>query len=182
MKTEFITKRKLALLILIVLGMFVAYYLMFLQVAGANRQNQMLAGEINKYIQKERERRELQRTANEIQPFMEKIQSYFVGKDEGVVRFIETVELLGANHKLKMSIDSVAIEFLDESVLGVELLNLRFKTLGSWNDTFYFISALESLPYKIIIRNANVSLASLGEKGKLPVWKGSFEMVVNKLK
>lgn len=125
---------------------------------------------------------------------IEKIDSYFIARD-GVVSFIEELESLGKETGVILSIGSVSAE-ADPKVKDdfKETLRIRLEASGSWENLFYFLSILESLPYRAQIEQMTLSLAGASDKipfgsetvkrtpGKGEVWKGAFELTILKLR
>jgi len=126
------------------------------------------------------------------------VNSFFVPKD-GVVDFINMIDLLGKESGTTLSIGGVSTE-QDPSVAKDfnETLKLHLETTGTWQQTYYFIQALEALPYRVTLDQVTMSLTSATDKmffqnastaeararvpGSDERWKGSFDITVLKLK
>ncbi len=98
----------------------------------------------------------------------EKINSYFVQKD-GAVDFINSIENLASSAHLVGKTDSVNTTDMTPPSPMYELLHLTFSTRGSWRNTYYFLSLLESLPYNISIRQVGMHSAGDTTIDVLPV-------------
>ncbi len=99
----------------------------------------------------------------------EKIDSYFVSSDN-IVDFLEKIELLGKKSGVTLSFDSVDIPSDEKSILRV-----RVGTKGSWESTFYFLSLVENLPFKIEIEKSSIiKTVEVVSNVKTSYWRGDF--------
>jgi Tfp pilus assembly protein PilO len=113
-----------------------------------------------------------------------KIQTYFVQKD-GEADFIKNIESLADASSLDHTISSVGFEN-GNLPANLQYLNLTITTQGSWQNTYQFLSLVENMPYKIVMKN--VDLSATGDSGSLStstaqslgsgesVWAGSFDI------
>lgn len=99
----------------------------------------------------------------------EKIESYFVRSDN-IVDFLEKIELLGKKSGVSLSFDSVDIPPEEKNVLRV-----RIGTEGNWEDTFYFLSLVENLPFKIELEKSSiVKMTRIVSNIKTSYWRGDL--------
>lgn len=108
---------------------------------------------------------------NETKTQREKLDKYFITADEIVV-FIEQIESLG--EFTGVSFDLSSVDAVNEN--GDALL-LKFTTYGSWQDTYYLLALIESLPYNIDIERVRI----IKEKSKdnTAQWRGDFNIKLN---
>lgn len=99
----------------------------------------------------------------------EKIESYFVSSDN-IVDFLEKIELLGKKSGVVLSFDSVDIPSDEKNVLRV-----RANTKGNWENTFYFLSLIENLPFKIELEKSSIiKIVEVVSNVKTFYWRGDF--------
>jgi len=108
---------------------------------------------------------------NETKSQREKINKYFITADE-IVAFIEQIESLG--EFTGVSFDLSSVDAVDDS--GDALL-LKFTTYGSWQDTYYLLALIESLPYNIDIERVRIIKEKL--KDSTAKWRGDFNIRLN---
>lgn len=133
--------------------------------SGAADLGSSIAAESQKEAGIESTRNILRNTAAE----REKIDSYFVSSDN-IVDFLEKIELLGKKSGVALSFDSVDIPSDEKNVLRV-----RAGTKGSWENTFYFLSLIENLPFKIELEKSSViKTVEVVSNIKTFYWRGDF--------
>jgi len=81
---------------------------------------------------------------------------------EKLVNFIETLEGLGRSMNLNINIVSVDSE-PGKSVDNPDKIHFRIEASGSWSGTMQFLHALESLPYRTMINNSNLTILNGSE-------------------
>ncbi len=97
------------------------------------------------------------------------LNSYFIYSDN-VVGFIKSIETLGKEAKVSLSLNSVDISGEDSSSLS-----LQFTTQGSWDGSVYLLALLESMPVKINIGKVNL-IKRPASDNKKPYWYGEFSV------
>ena len=117
----------------------------------------------------------LQNTLVEIEPEIQKIDSYFVDPEEVIV-FINDVEQTAKSIGLEIKTQSLDIEAAKEGVLYGDSLVFRLATTGTWQATLHFVELLETMPYGMEIDEVSVtktpeSLNEDGEKVGTSSWK-----------
>jgi len=93
-----------------------------------------------------------------------KIDSYFIAGD-GVAPFIGNIEALGKQYGVGVSIGSVAVES-DPKMKNdfKETLHLKVETTGSWSNIVRFLSAVENLPYHVVLDQVVFGLTDAADK------------------
>lgn len=184
------TKKILITCIVLNVLVFAAYgFLLWGIYAKANLASNLVA-EAAQDVQKDEALRSIKASLNENAEFVSHIDSFFIPAD-GVVDFISSLEALGAESGVELSIDSVAVESESESA-SKEVLNLSLQTEGSWQNTFIFLSLLENLPYRIEFVSTTLRLFGATESilfsgssrtlASEEVWQGNYEVSVHKLR
>ena len=112
----------------------------------------------------------------------DKVETFFVGKD-GVVAFLENLEVLGRDAGLEMEVSSVGLVEEKQDRAGersYEDLSVNITSKGSWTQNFRFLSILENMPLKLQITRAIIEKQAGGNQNS--PWLGSFAINVMKLK
>lgn len=186
-KKIFITTAILAIL------SFLIYGFLFWDIRIKNQKISTLSQQEESDIKKDNSLRGIRDSLESNKIELEALNSYFLRPD-GIVDFIEFLEDLGEKSGIALTIGGVSTE-LDPKVKDdfKEILRLRLETSGSWNEIFYFLNALERLPYAIRVDNFSVGLMSASDqilfgdvtKSISPsgrVWKASFDISVIKIR
>lgn len=105
-----------------------------------------------------------------------KIDSYFVKKGDAV-SFIERLETTAKRAGLQITLSSVSVPEKTAS------FRIEMSTVGSFEDTLYFLSLLQTLPHKIHLEKVGVRRKSsledaAGEPPVVLVWDGSFTLTL----
>jgi len=117
----------------------------------------------------------------ELQPEIEKIDSYFVGADN-VVDFINLLEQKAGEQDVSIETKDVSIEKEVDAVYG-EVLGVQSTVSGSWNDVMQYINLVENLPYNIWISSVNVSLEGDDQvESEVPVYVWEVDLALKVLK
>lgn len=124
------------------------------------------------------------RALQETERSREKLGEYYL-KKSGIVFFIERLESMGKNAGLKTIVQNVSVP--EKSAI----LSIGVDTEGSFEDTFYFLSLLEKLPYKLAIESVTMrekagagTVESATGKTEGPsggmkaLWAGSFTVAI----
>jgi Tfp pilus assembly protein PilO len=106
------------------------------------------------------------------------------------VPFIESIE--GSARKIGITITTNSVDIAQDPTLPekYEYLKLAFSTQGSWQNTYTFLSMIESLPYKSTINDVNLTeqfVSGPAEKGtstqlRGSIWKTEYQLTVLKEK
>lgn len=117
-----------------------------------------------------------------------KLDEYFVQRDEAP-RFIESIENLARSLGVDLNVAFVSVEAETRNKDDFkELLKMRVEVVGSWGRVMTFISALENLPFRILVQSVNVSSEKTQEDlffenaQGASSWKGNIEFSVLKIK
>lgn len=140
-------------ILLLTLG---GYYFLFSIIESKNKNTFLLSQEIDTYAQNESMRRQNNKVTEEEKDKIEKIDTYFVHKNE-VVPFIETVEDAGKKTGVVVTIGTV-------SATEDSTFTLRLDAHGSWSDVNRFLLYLENLPYKVTLSKVDLNKASSVER------------------
>lgn len=90
--------------------------------------------------------------------------------------FISRVENLGRSAGVAVKTNSVATaNYPGVKTPGWEALSVSVSTVGSWHDTYGFISALEHLPLRLTFSRASIQQDASGAAGS---WNGDFTILV----
>lgn len=147
------TKTILVLVLILTAILVAANYFLFISIKNINTNTSAVLSETDVY-KKEQDRLAGKSGVNEILALVQKVNSYYVGKDD-VVHFIENIENEARAKGLVLLIRSVSTEnyggLTDEESVGAtkEVMRLKLEARGSWRDTMEFVSFLEHLPYKV---------------------------------
>ncbi len=191
-----ITRIKKIFILCVIMNVVVfgVYTFLFLDIKAKNEKVYDLLSEADRDIKKDETLRAVKYSLSENKNFISQIDSFFVPQD-GVVSFIDTLERLELNSGIDLGISYVSVETNTKNKNDFkEVLNLRLDGEGSWQNLFHFLSLLENLPYRIefnsvsfVLSGASDSILFSGSDGlrvRAPseFWKGSFEVLVYKLK
>src|SRR3989344_3459405 len=141
-----------------------------------------LNNELNQQLVKEQELKTFKEIIDDTSLDREKINSYFVSTD-GSVALITEIERLADISDVSIKINSVLFtEYIGDNGKSenLEFLNLNLNTSSKWNNTFYFLSFLENMPYKIFIDSLNFT-AKKNVDGATLNWDGAMSLRILKL-
>lgn len=83
-----------------------------------------------------------------------------------LIFLIESVEEAGRDLGLNINISSVE-RVEDKKSTEPPVFRMMLDTRGSWLSTFVFLKALESLPYRVMMDEINLSRAEIGWQSKI---------------
>jgi len=117
----------------------------------------------------------------ELEPQIEKINSYFVESDD-VVGFINLLEQKAKGQGTSIETTDVSIEEALGDLLYGEVLKISLTVKGSWNNVMQYLNLVESLPYDIWITNTNLALKrnTDSENDNLYHWEADLTLLVLK--
>ncbi|HEY0220680.1 MAG TPA: hypothetical protein VGC58_00460 [Candidatus Paceibacterota bacterium] len=176
------------LLLILVLGLFVASFFFFSDIKSKNEN----ISELTAYLSSEMNREDyVISTQRQLQSLEEDINilKNSIVSSSGDVQFIENLEMVARKNNLSMSIDSIMIE-KDPKLASstIDVFKIKATTEGTWSNTYKFLNQLEALPYKIRLNYFNLSggeVVPSSEKNKVVTrepWEASFEIRVLKYK
>ncbi len=77
---------------------------------------------------------------------------------EEIPEFLASIEKLASSSNVSRNITQVTTSEKEElSALDKQSLDVSFSATGSWDNVFHFISLIETLPYKINLRTADLA-------------------------
>ncbi len=145
------TKQILIVSILLVVATLVGYAFLLMDIKNKNQKASALFAEIDQYAEHQAELRVMDKFAEKLRGDIEKIDSYFVHKDD-VVSFIEVLEGAGARVGADVSIGSITLEEAPADAPDTaEKLFVRVDAKGSWSAVTAFLSSVEHMPYRMFI-------------------------------
>jgi len=102
-----------------------------------------------------------------------KLRSLFVTEDSAV-SFIETIEGLGETTDVSVTVASVdTADLSSKNAIGA--VHIQFTTTGSWQNTVYFVTLLDTIPFVTDVLTAELArlVSSEGDE-----WRGVFSIRV----
>lgn len=164
MKDTLKTKKILTITIASFLVTFALYGILFLKIRSQNQEISTKANEVAVKTEQNKTIRATELSLEKNKDDLNNIDSYFVSSD-GVVEFINTLDALGSKSNTKLTIGEVTTE-LDPRVKDdfKETLKFRVNATGSFEDVYYLLTLLESLPVRLRIEQVSLGLASASDK------------------
>lgn len=194
MKNLSFTKKIFLSLVAINVVVFGTYAFLFWKIVDRSQTTMALTAEEVSDRQKNDALQAIKMSLNENKDFISQIDSFFIAPD-GVVSFITFLEKLGRDSGVTISVGSVAVSPDSKDPKDFkEYLRLKLEVDGTWQNTIYFLSRLENLPYRVQFDSAALSLQGVSdeinfeEEGALrkrvpeESWKGIFDIRLLKLK
>jgi Tfp pilus assembly protein PilO len=191
------TKKTMVISIVLAIAVFVIYGFLFLNIKDKNEQISTLANDAQQLRSKDDTLKATKTILDQSKDLISQLDSYFIPAD-GVVGFISVLEGVGKFSGVDMTIGSVGTEADSKAKDEIkETLRLHIETNGSWKNTFYFLSVIENLPYRIDVEDVSLGLVGATDKvlfdnktataqtrqpNKDEKWHGSFNVTVVKLK
>jgi hypothetical protein len=191
------TKKTMIISIVLAVAAFIIYGFLFLNIKAKNEQISSLANDAQDLHSKDDVLKATKTILDQNKDLISQLDSYFIPAD-GVVGFISLLEGVGKYSGVDMTINSVGTEADTKAKDDIkEILRLHIETDGSWKNTFYFLSVLENLPYRIDVEQVSLGLTGATDKvlfdtksdkaqtrqqGKDERWHGSYDVTVVKLK
>lgn len=182
-------KKLLIIMAVANLVVLVAYSAFFLHIRAKNKAISTFSNEVDLVVQKEIRLRSIQSLIKDTEADRAQLENYFVGGEDAVVGFIETIEELAVLTETALEITSVSVDNIgdDGSSIG-ELLRLNVRAEGQWKNVFHLFSLIELLPLKVTITRASFEgffvEGAEGAEGAEPSaqsWEGTFGLTVVKL-
>ncbi len=169
--------KRLILTVVIALGALGVYAAVFWSIYSIADDTNRLAQETADSQERISEERKLNNLAKDIRPSSDQLESVVVAKD-GDIHFIESLETLGKEQGVDLSIVSV-----DESQ-GAKFNNLVFRiaATGSWERLVHLVNLLELMPYKTAIQSVAFNLPEDTPQKKSLGWSLAVQMTVAKEK
>jgi type II secretory pathway pseudopilin PulG len=198
MKEAVKTKKILILSIISAIIVFSLSGFSFWQIKKQNESIALLASEAQQSTAKDEAVRSIRLLFDKNKESLTSLDSFFISKD-GVVDFINSIDLLGKKFRVDLAIGEVTSE-IDQKIKDdfKETIKLRLDASGSWGDVIDFLTALENLPYKIKVDQVSVGLSSASDKllftnasstsieirkpGDKEEWKATYTISILKLR
>ncbi len=99
------------------------------------------------------------------------LSAYFITKTNEVT-FIERIEKIGKSAGVALSVNSVSDKTKDSGAV-----ELNFSTSGKFSDIYRLMALIESMPYKVTLKKADIRKAMVvGGAGS--EWKGDFTVAL----
>ncbi len=116
----------------------------------------------------------LVKTASNIKSESEKVNTFFIKKDE-IVNFLDSVEKLSDVSNTLISVQSLGEK---EPVGGQHILSVQVHIQGDYGDVCKAIQLLEELPYYIEIQSIKLSNIEMENgKNKKKVWQADVSFI-----
>ncbi len=181
-------KKILIVLGILILAIFVSYYFIYKEVRFRDETYQTLLRDLSFQDSKQEYLISTQKIVDGLVLDINHVNDTIVPK-EGEVEFIESLEIMAKESGLSIEIDSIVFSN-DATIISesIDVLKIKAKTKGSWEDNYLFLSRLESLSLKLKIDSFGLSntLADVVLTNKkvikTSVWQGVFEISVLKYK
>ncbi len=181
--------KKIFITILILNIVVIAIYAgMFFLVKIKNEHISSMLNDADRELKKDEFLLKTKLILNENADSISKLDSYFVQRDQAP-KFIENIEDLARNLGVDLNVAYVSVE--DETRNKddfKELLNMRVEVVGSWGRVMSFVSSIENLPYRVLIKNVVIVSEKTQEdlffenSSGPSSWKGNVEFSVLKIK
>jgi hypothetical protein len=142
-----------------------------------------LSNNLNTQLLKQEQFKLFKNIINETNLDREELDTRFISSD-GLVSFITQVEALATLSGVSVDIGNVSVsEYLHQGSKSelLEFLNMSISVSGSWENNFYFLNLLESLPYNISIDSFNLQTGG-DTDNKITKWNGAFDLKTLKIK
>lgn len=160
-------KRLLALFSLINIMFLGVYGYLFYVVASKNTETVVLYTTSHQQASDKEKIQELDRTIKDTEKERNNLSAYFVTKTSAVT-FIEQIEKIGKNAGVDLSVNSVSGD-----AKGGGTTQLAFSAAGTFSDIYRLIALVESMPYKVTLKKADMQVTS-DQKDGSTIWKGGF--------
>lgn len=164
-------KKILAVFFCIDMGLLAVYGYLFFVVNAKNKETTILYTASHEQTSDKEKIQALFRVLRDTEEDREKLSKYFITK-MGAVTFIEQIEKIGKNAGVQLSVNTVSDE---ES--GGGAIQISFGANGSFAHMQHLIALVESMPYKVTIKKADIQKIDEQKDGQA-VWKGTFNVVL----
>lgn len=166
----------------------IVYAGMFLMVKIKNEHISSMLNDADRELKRDEFLLKTKLILNENSESISKLDEYFVKRDE-VPKFIENIENLARNIGVDLNVAYVSVEAETRNKDDFkELLKMRVEVIGSWDSVMTFVSALENLPFRVLIQSVAVTSDKSQEElffensSSPSSWKGNIEFSVLKIK
>lgn len=184
------SKAKKIIIILSILSVTVValYIYLFTNIKRMDKTVSDRMAKIEYEFEKERQLQSIRNLTNDTKSEFGQIANFFI-QPAGSVEFIELVESLANIAGIKIEIESVGIDIAkNKTSSSTESFRVSLKTEGSWANSMYLLSLLESVPYKLTFDSINLqkmedgNVSSVNKEKNSAYWTGNFIFRVLKIK
>ena len=164
--------------VLFTFAAFSAYGFLWLGIKNANERASLFGNEIEIAARGEQELKATKTLVSDTKPLREKLDGYFVSAD-GAVAFFESLETLGAVAGVSVSLESVSVEPLPDSILA-EAVRVVIRAEGTFAAALRFLALVEVAPYAGQIEQFSFAVSAPEGKGA-NLWRADITIRVLKL-
>lgn len=159
----------------------VVFYVFFnASLNGKTEKVNILAADLQSENEKEAKFNLAKQTIKNMSGDYKEIDSCFVSEN-GVVDFIREIETAAGKAGVELKINRVDTDDSKSLNKGIiETLSIEFNIEGKWDNSFYFLSLVELIPYHITIENVFMD-KDFDILGKSEKWKSVFLIKVPKI-
>lgn len=152
------------LMFLIALFVFGIY-----DIRAKNKETSELLGEVDSITTARSNAREVEQILKSATTSIREFEGLILTSDK-LVNLIEKIEKTGRDLGLETAI--VSVGGADEGgSKKTEKIRIVLETKGSWTANFTFLSAIESLPYRVIINESSFLKEEGSQSGDIPKWR-----------
>ena len=139
------------------LAMLGLYFYGFSQIINENKSTAQLSADVERLTKEKDEQMMLKTTVAETELARKKLSSYFIPSD-GLVPFLNRIQLLGEENGLELKVGSVVIDtdMATTSASIFETVRMSLDVTGEWSDVHRLVSLLDLMPLKIFIDRADL--------------------------
>jgi Tfp pilus assembly protein PilO len=165
----------LILMILLNIMAIAGYYFFFQYIETQSKTSLSLTSTLDLSQQKNSHLNALRSVIKETEGKRQQLATFLLSSDTEIP-FIEQLEALGKSSALAIKTNNIA------SIVGgtatTKVLKMQLQTIGSWNNTLYFLSQVENLPYNIDIQGVSLGRQSISDKTAGSSWTATFDISV----
>lgn len=155
--------KKLIILIFCLVGLIGIYAFFFVKILDNSQKLSDLTNKTEEAKRNEKMFAVVERFFKDSGADIKKLSGFFV-ESNNVVKFVEYVENLGTLSKTNLSISTIVNEGeTGDGKNGFKIL-MSIKALGQWSGVMKLISLIENMPYKIEIKNVELSVSDPKKK------------------
>jgi Tfp pilus assembly protein PilO len=172
---NFHSKMILAVVIVCNIAALFGYYFLFQDIKAKAQLANSLTSTIDVGQQKNSRLSSLRAIVNDTEVKRQQLSGLLLSQ-ENEVSFIDQIEGLAKKSGLTVNTNNVSSSAGDTG--STKVFQMQSTTTGSWNDTMYFLSQLENLPYNVRVQGVSLGKQSDGNKKSAPSWVASFDISV----
>lgn len=182
-------KKTLVVLGIVILGLFVGFYFVFMDIKHKNEHISVLSQSLSSDVNRQEFLAILRKNISSADLDLKRVNESIIPSD-GDVKFIEHLESLAKKNNLTIDIRSLVFDGVPPVASStVTTFKISAEIAGSWSGVYKFLVEMESQPVKIKMNS--FSMAST--EGEVPFdskstsksgneWKSTFEIVALKYK